>query len=63
MHGVRTNVKRRVLLAGEVVYIGDAEGLDGDGADTQQQLTQQQHRVDPLLGGALLLAAALIGGR
>lgn len=46
-----------------VVDVGDAEGLDGHDSDTQQQLTQQQQRVHPLLGGALLPAAALIGGR
>ena len=60
--GGLTEVQRRVLLAGVVVDVGDAEGLDGDGSDTQQQLPQQQQRVHHLLGGALLLAAALIGG-
>ena len=58
----RTEVERWVLLAGVVVDVGDAERLDGDGSDTQQQLTQQQKRVHHPLGGALLQAAALIGG-
>lgn len=58
----RTEVEWWVLLAGIVVDVGDAEGLDGDGSDAQQQLAQQQQRVHHLLGGALLLAAALIGG-
>lgn len=60
--GWRTEVERRVPLAGVVVDVGDAEGLDGDGSDTQQQLAQQQQKVHALLGGALLRAAALIGG-
>lgn len=57
-----TEVERRVLPAGVVVDEGDAEGLDGDGGDAQQQLTQKQQGVRPQLGGALLPAAALIGG-
>lgn len=59
---VPTKVERRVLLAGIVVYVGDAEGLDGDGSDAQQKLAQQQQRIDHLLGRALLQAAALVGG-
>lgn len=58
----RTEVERGVLFAGVVVDVGDAERLDGDGSDTQQQLTQQQERVHHPLGGAFLPAAARIGG-
>lgn len=61
MFAQRTEVERGVLPAGVVIDVGDAEGLDGDGSDTQQQLTQQQQRVHPILDAALMLAAALIG--
>ena len=57
-----TQVEWRVPLIGVVIDVGDAEGLDGNSSNTQQQLTHQQQRVHPLLGGALLLAAAPIGG-
>lgn len=40
-----TKVNRRVLLAGKVIDVGDAEGLDWDGTNAQQQLAQKQHRV------------------
>lgn len=46
-----------------VVDVRDAEGLDGDGSNPQQQLTQQQQRVHPLLGRGFLPAAAVVGGQ
>lgn len=58
-----TKVKRRVPPAGVVVDVGDAEGLDGNGADAQQQLAQQQQRVDGPLGVAVLLLTRLVGGQ
>lgn len=57
-----TDVERGVLSAGVVIDVRDAKGLDGDGSDAQQQLTQEQHWVDPLLvGGHLLLAGQIVG--
>ena len=58
-----TEVERRVLPAGVIIDVGDAEGLDGDGSDTQQQLPHQQQGVNDVGGGTLLLAAALTGRR
>lgn len=57
-----TEVERRIPFAGVVVDVGDAKGLDGDSSDAQQQLTQEQHGVDPLLGRGLLFQAGLIVG-
>lgn len=44
-----------------IVNVGDAKRLDGNGTNAQQELTQQQQRVRYVLGGVVLLAAALIG--
>lgn len=57
-----TEVERGIPFACVVVDVGDAKGLDGDSSDAQQQLTQEQHGVDPLLGRGLLFQAGLIVG-
>lgn len=56
-----TEIKRWVLLAGVVVNVGDAKRLDGNGTNSEQELAQQQQGVRYVLGGVVLLAAALIG--
>lgn len=43
-----------------VINVGDTKRLDGNSTNSQQELTQQQQWVDYLLGGVVLLAAALI---
>lgn len=45
-----------------VINVGDAKRLDGNSTNSQQELTQQQQGVDYVLGGVVLLAAALILG-
>lgn len=42
-----------------VINVGDAKRLNGNSTNSQQELTQQQQWVD-MLGGVVLLAAALI---
>lgn len=41
----RTDIQRRIFLRGEIIDVGDAEGLDGGLADPAQNVSQQH--VDP----------------
>lgn len=41
----RTDIQRRVFLRGEIVDVGDAEGLDGGLPDPSQHVPQEH--VDP----------------
>lgn len=56
-----TEIKRGVLLAGMIINVGDPKRLDGNSTNSQQKLSQQQQRERHVLGGVVLLAAALIG--
>lgn len=63
--GPPTDVERGVYGSGEVVDVGDPEGLDGHGADAEQQLSGGHQR--PQLAGVgqtpgLVPAAGAVAG-
>lgn len=63
--GPPTDVERRVPRPGEVIDVGDAEGLDGHRADAEQQLSRRHERPQPLCVGqppALVPAAGDLAG-